>query len=249
MSFSDGGGEPSTQPFQPFLAACRFFLGGLATWSGCGDMVPTLRPRSVKLSPSSGVWGLFDDAVEVAEEREGSGVLGGDEGGIGGGVTELERCPVMLIDGRACQKDDVVEGVTRGAGTGWGRFAGLEEEATVEATATWGLSGAMESDFARFLSCSCCFSRSFFSFLRALRSSSISAFSTESYTGTPFNTLVSTSREGRGSKSPARTEVAVRRRLNVYAEYMGAEGAMAMHFVREETKDGSRRGVEVLGHL
>lgn len=180
MSFSDGGGEPSTQPFQPFLAACRFFLGGFATGSGCGDIVPTLRPRSVRVSPSSGVRGLLEEAVDVAEDKEGSGVLGGDEGGIGGGVTELERCPVaMLIAGRACQKEEVVGGVTRGMGLGWGRLAGaVDVDATVlEPAATWGLSGAMERDFARFLSCSRSFSRSRFSFLRALRSSSSSAFS------------------------------------------------------------------------
>lgn len=31
ISFSDGGGEPSTHPFHPFLTATLFFLGG-----GCG---------------------------------------------------------------------------------------------------------------------------------------------------------------------------------------------------------------------
>ena len=51
MSFSEGGGEPSTQPFHPFLHAMRFFLG----WDGLiggGVELSMLRPRSVTLSPS-----------------------------------------------------------------------------------------------------------------------------------------------------------------------------------------------------
>lgn len=54
-------------------------------------------------------------------------------------------------------------------------------------------------------------SRSLRSFFFALFESS-SLFSTMSYRGTPLSKLVRTSRAGRGSKSPARTDVAVRRR-------------------------------------
>ena len=51
----------------------------------------TLRPRSVTLSPSLGVYGRFEDVAEVAEDMDGSGVVGGDDG-MGGGVTETDRC-------------------------------------------------------------------------------------------------------------------------------------------------------------
>ena len=115
MSFSDGGGEPSTQPFQPFRQAMRrFFWGG---GLGGGVEEPTLRPRSVTLSPSLGVYGLFEEVAEVAEDIDGSGVVGGDEG-MGGGVTETERCMLgMWIAGRACQKGDAVTG--RGCAIGF----------------------------------------------------------------------------------------------------------------------------------
>ena len=86
MSFSDGGGEPSTQPFHPLRAAGRFFLSLLMT----GPWLSTLWPRSVISSPSSGVYGRFEDVADVREEMDGPGVVGGDEG-MGGGENEAER--------------------------------------------------------------------------------------------------------------------------------------------------------------
>lgn len=91
MSFSEGGGEPSTQPFQPFLAATLFLRGG----RGGGDDVATLRPRSVKPSSSSGVRGRLDEVAEVLDEMDGPGVVGGEDG-MGGGVTERDRCIVAM---------------------------------------------------------------------------------------------------------------------------------------------------------
>jgi len=92
MSFSDGGGEPSTQPFQPFFTATLFFReasldrstisGAVSGWS------------------SVGVRGRFDEVRDVAEEVDGPGVDCGEDG-IGGGVTDTERCMVaMCIVGR-----------------------------------------------------------------------------------------------------------------------------------------------------
>ena len=40
ISFSDGGGDPSTHPFHPFLAATRFFLSLGLTGA---DILPTWR--------------------------------------------------------------------------------------------------------------------------------------------------------------------------------------------------------------
>ena len=89
MSFCDGGGESSTQPFQPFLAATLFFRG-LGSGGGGGEVVPMLRSRSVRYSPSSGVLRRLDDVAEVLEEIDGPGVVGGEEHIIGG-VTERDR--------------------------------------------------------------------------------------------------------------------------------------------------------------
>ncbi len=102
INFSEGGGEPSTQPFQPFFAAERFLRGGadIVRRSSC----------AVTASPSSGVRGRFDEACEVLDEMEGPGVEAGVEarrrgGDVGDGVTETERCTEgMRIVGRVRQK-------------------------------------------------------------------------------------------------------------------------------------------------
>jgi hypothetical protein len=86
MSFSDGGGDPSTQPFQPLRAAGRF----LRDRRSGAVMVSCDSSRS---ESSPGVCSLLDDVRDVLEEMEGSGVVGGEEG-IGGGVTDTERCVV-----------------------------------------------------------------------------------------------------------------------------------------------------------
>lgn len=107
INFSDGGGEPSTQPFQPFFTAARLFRG-------CGGADTTERlccePKS---SPSSGVRGLLDDVREVLEEMDGPGVESGVEGSsigdVGGGVTDTDRCIVAIwMAGRARQKDEAL---------------------------------------------------------------------------------------------------------------------------------------------
>ena len=58
MSFSEGGGEPSTQPFQPFLAAERFFLS-LGRRGKGGSYGPDAEVRSrtsmSRPSPTPGV--------------------------------------------------------------------------------------------------------------------------------------------------------------------------------------------------
>ena len=151
--------------------------------AGGGDVVPTLLPRWETSSPSSGVRGRLDEVADVLEEMDGPGVVGGDEG-MGGGVTERERCMVaMWMVGRACQKDEVVVGVARGTATGWGRLAvAVDEEAVALELGTMCCcrSGALETDLARFFSLSLSRSLSRRSRLRARRSSSISARSTAS---------------------------------------------------------------------
>ena len=100
INFSDGGGDPSTQPFQPFRAAGRFLRcrGARKSESRTSD--------SSKSESSSGVCGRLDDVREVLDEMEGPGVVGGDEG-IGGGVTETERCVVARRKtGREPQAED-----------------------------------------------------------------------------------------------------------------------------------------------
>jgi len=219
MSFLDSGNSPSTQPFQPFLAATRFFLGGLtiggAVDEGCGDQVLRAPPRGVSSSSSSGVYGLLDEVAEVAEDIEGPGVEDGEDI-MGGGVTETDRELVaMWIAGRVCQK---VETAGRGIGATmvgflWTGAGGADALWLVEAT-MGALSRDFEDDFLWFsLSSSFIFSLSFslfFSFFTRLASSS---FSTDLLIGTPLSRLVRTSRGGCGSKSPANTLVAVRLRL------------------------------------
>lgn len=102
INFSDGGGEPSTQPFHPFLTATLFLRG----------LEPDDCDGSYFSSSSSGVSGLLDDVRDVPTELVGAGVdvevdarEGGDE--RGGGVTETDRCIVaMWMAGRARQKDE-----------------------------------------------------------------------------------------------------------------------------------------------
>lgn len=151
---------------------------------------------------------------------------------MGGGVTETDRCICgMWMLGRACQKGEAAV-MARGAATGR-LLLKLEDEvaaALILAAAAGAFSRALLVDRAREISLSFSlafsfslsfpfsFSFSFFSFFLARLTSS--SFSTTLYNGTPFNKLVSTSREGRGSKSPARTLVAVRLR---FWEYMVGE--------------------------
>ena len=89
MSFSDGGGEPSTQPFQPLRAAGRFLRGLFC----CGSPSSRLSCRSAMSSSlsssSSGVNGRLDDTADVRDDTDGPGVVGGDEG-IGGGEKDAD---------------------------------------------------------------------------------------------------------------------------------------------------------------
>jgi len=91
MSFSDGGGEPSTQPFQPFFTATLFFRGG----GGGGGLERSTISGEVSGWSSAGVRGRFDEVRDVAEDVDGPGVDCGEDG-IGGGVTDTERCMVAM---------------------------------------------------------------------------------------------------------------------------------------------------------
>lgn len=93
MSLSDTGSSrdssTSTQPFQPFFTATRFFRGGLGA---------TRRGRS---SSSSGVCGLLEEVRETLDESDGPGVEPGVEGYgggdiVGGGVMDRDRCKVVM---------------------------------------------------------------------------------------------------------------------------------------------------------
>ena len=108
MSFSDGGGEPSTHPFHPFFTATRRFRGCLGVEGG-GE--PIACAVSIG-SKSSGVLGRLDDVREVLDESEGPGVDAGVDGvrigNDGGGVTDNDRgIAGMCMAGRARQNDDV----------------------------------------------------------------------------------------------------------------------------------------------
>ncbi len=123
ISFSEGLGEPSIQPFQPFLTAIRFLRCFI--WRGIEENVLTLRlrlrllPRPARSSSSNGVCRRLDELRDVLDEIEGPGVFGGDDG-MGGGVTETERCTEdMCMAGLACQNDD---GLFATRGTGAARF-------------------------------------------------------------------------------------------------------------------------------
>lgn len=86
INLAEGSGEPSTQPFHPFLTAIRFFRG----WGG-GFNVKTS-------SSSTGVCGRFDEVLDVLDDMEGPGVEPGEHNLIywgedgGDGVMENERC-------------------------------------------------------------------------------------------------------------------------------------------------------------
>lgn len=184
---------------------------------GCGEKVARAPPRGVSSSSSLGVYGLFDEVAEVADDSEGPGVEDGEDI-MGGGVTETDRELVaMWIAGRVCQKVDIVG---RGVGAWiigffWTGAGGRETIWLVEGAAG-AFSRALADSFLWFSlsrSLSLCFSFSlsrFFSFFTRLASSS---FSTDLLIGTPLRRLVRTSRDGRGSWSPANTLVAVRLRL------------------------------------
>ena len=153
----------------------------------------------------------------MRDDTDGPGVVGAEDG-MGGGENDAERCRLgMTSCGLACQKGD-----------GWGRCrAGCGAPLDLSAREGGWSGGGMSVDLCavltRFLSRSTLsrsprsarsFSRSclsrlslFLSFL-ACSSSGVCLGM-----GTPLSRLVRTSRWGRGSKLPARTEVAVRRRL------------------------------------
>ena len=72
--------------------------------------MPSDSSRSESSSP--GVCGRLDEVRDVLDEIEGPGVVGGEEG-IGGGVTETERCVVARCNtGREPQaeEEDVLKG-------------------------------------------------------------------------------------------------------------------------------------------
>lgn len=100
MSLSEGGGEPSTQPFHPFLAAVRF-LRSFGIGGGGGD--PSR--WSTSENPSSGVCGRLEEFHDALEVVDGSGVDGGESSG--GGVGDTERV-ASVGPPRVRQKDDVL---------------------------------------------------------------------------------------------------------------------------------------------
>lgn len=62
--------------------------------------------ESSRSESSPGVCGLLEDVRDVLEEMEGPGVVGGEEG-MGGGVTDTERCVVARCNtGREPQADE-----------------------------------------------------------------------------------------------------------------------------------------------
>lgn len=71
INLSDGGGDPSTQPFQPLRVATRFLRGFCSSNSG-GEPIEWSNSET----PSSGVWGLLDDVRDVVDAIEGPGVGG-----------------------------------------------------------------------------------------------------------------------------------------------------------------------------
>jgi hypothetical protein len=212
MSLSDGGGEPSTQPFQPLRAFSRIFRGGFST---DGDVDGPARDASS--SSSSGVRGRFDDVRDVAPvdgERERPGVvIGLHAAGImgGGGVTDWERCSDgMWMAGRPRGAFPDTPGVHAGRRS-VPALAGTAAEADADAPGPAAGAGPAARPANAVL-----LSPAFppvgpFPSLTA-RFPPASRSSTALYGGTPWRTLVRTSRSGRASQRPARTSVAVRRK-------------------------------------
>jgi len=84
ISLSDVGvssSSTSTHPFQPFLAAYRFFR-----WRGSSEAMKD----GLESSSSSGVCGRLDEVRDVPPGDEGPGVDCGEDG-MGGGVIERGR--------------------------------------------------------------------------------------------------------------------------------------------------------------
>lgn len=89
MSFSDGGGEPSTQPFHPFFTATLFFREGCVV----GEVATV---GSSSKASSCGVRGRLEDVRDVMDDVDGPGVDCGDDA-MGGGVTDTDRCCIVAI--------------------------------------------------------------------------------------------------------------------------------------------------------
>lgn len=169
INFSDGGGEPSTQPFQPFLTATRFLLG-------CRERMDSLKVSRSRSSSSSGVRGLLEEVCEVTEEA-GPGVERGEaaagEEGMGGGVTDVERWLVaMWMVGLARQKAEVLGGT---AWIGWEATVCKAEDEGCLSGWTWVADKTAFSAFCRNLSAALARflsrSLSLFSFFLSLRDS------------------------------------------------------------------------------
>jgi len=207
---SSSSSDTSTQPFQPFLVWGRFFrgLGG----GGGGGVALEDASRTDNEKMSSGVWGRFDDARDVVEEIDGPGVVGGDDG-MGGGVTDSERS----MGGRwTMGREPYIDASNTGScGGRAGGGAGFDvDDAAVEDAGTASDASGGGRTFGGlprfFLTFSGAVSTS--GWTRRVSSFSRPRCSASGFGGTPLRRLVNTSRYGRGSKSPARTELAVRRR-------------------------------------
>lgn len=199
MSLSDTGSSrdssSSTQPFQPFFTATRFFRGGRGGGTICG-----------RSSSSSGVCGLLDEVRDTLDESDGPGVEPGVEGYgggdiVGGGVIDKDRCMVAIwmvgrlqkVEGSGCDTATVdvwATGVALFAGDAVGSFCHCP-------CFVFRLSGSLSVQKLFFTGC--------FDVLPNFPSSSTV------YGPRPFNRLVSTSRDGRIWKAPAMTDVALRR--------------------------------------
>ena len=130
ISFSEGGGEPSTHPFHPFFTATLFLRG--AAGNGA-DWLPDWEPIT---SSSAGVRGLLDEVRDVLDEIEGSGVepgvksWGGGED-VGEGVTDTDRWMAGIwIVGVARQNEEVAAGAV---GIGWCKELVLAKFPSVDA--------------------------------------------------------------------------------------------------------------------
>ena len=110
ISFSEGGGEPSTHHFHPFFTATLFLRGG------AGNGADWLPDWELITSSSAGVRGLLDKIRDVLDEIEGSGVEPGVESrgcreDVGEGVTDTEHWMAGIwIVGLARQNKEVAAG-------------------------------------------------------------------------------------------------------------------------------------------